>query len=129
MKSTLRIEFDFTRNEPFLQISIDRSSDDLRDQMLKAFAEKINFSDHTIFGFYDTQFDEKEGKSLYNIAISDTPPEWAINQRIDHMRSWCKQFFKESEKESFNAFFDTLSAKASLLMSNPKCEPSFRNII
>lgn len=117
MKSSIRIEFDFEKKEPVLQIKLDKSSDDLRDQMLSAFVEQINYSDKTIYGYY---VPENDGANLhyYNITISENPPEFAVNQRVDHMRSWAQQFFQETEMDMFSAFFNALSVKASLKTIN-----------
>lgn len=44
MKSTLRIEFDYDNNEPFIEIKSDNSSDDMRDKMLRYFLQSCQQS-------------------------------------------------------------------------------------
>ncbi|HVW99694.1 MAG TPA: hypothetical protein VHA52_04510 [Candidatus Babeliaceae bacterium] len=118
MKSTIRVEFDFTNGQPYLQAKVDTQSDDLRDKALQNFIERVSISDQTIFAFFENV--ERDGLSTVNIIASNNAPEWAVNQRVDNMKSWSRQFFQESEMEPFEAFFDALSKKASLKTINKK---------
>ncbi len=57
MKSTLRIEFDHNLNTPFISIVIDKSSTDMRDQMLSRLFETHPSHLKIVF---DQQFDDME---------------------------------------------------------------------
>ncbi len=111
------MEFDFAQGQPFLQARVDHNSDDLRDKALQNFIERLSISDQTI---YATYVDTSDGLNTVNIICSPNPPEWAVNQRVDNMKSWAKQFFQESEMKPFEAFFDALGKKASLKTINKR---------
>lgn len=49
MQSKIRIEFDFATSQPVLRFTLASESDDLRDQMLKAFIEKATIEKSTMY--------------------------------------------------------------------------------
>lgn len=63
MQSKIRIEYDFETKQPVLRITQSENSDDLRDQMLKAFIQKAGWENSKVYLHYP----EYTGRSDNNI--------------------------------------------------------------
>lgn len=84
MKSTIKIEFDFDKKEPYIHVVL-KHSDDLRDQMLKSFLEKFSQGNNLMrvhFGEYSEFVNPSAnviGNAINNYTtVRMTPIEAAI---------------------------------------------------
>ncbi len=69
MKSKIRVEYDFDKREPYLQLYIESSwhgESDMRDQMLKSFIEEANYK-----GVYIMYPENNQDNSVPQIRIGD----------------------------------------------------------
>lgn len=74
MKSTIRIEYDFDTKQPVLRIVQDKTSDDLRDQMLKSFIQEASFENSRLYVTYPEYLGRKDNH-IVEIRCERNPPK------------------------------------------------------
>lgn len=109
MKSKIRVEYDFDRIEPYLQLRIEGHDEDggeLADKTLKNMVEVANGS--LMYIIY-----QDAGNCLPQIRVLNPArtPESELQFVIEKFEMFALQFFQETEIDNANSFFRALRAK------------------
>lgn len=121
MKSKLFVEYDFDRNEPYLQLTVDGTSPkdpserpDLRDVALKNFTETASGS-LMYLTYSGTTLDPYQPQ--IRVLTPYKTPESIMQLIIANFELFAKQWFQEKEMEHVDSFFSALRVKCSLKAS------------
>ncbi len=111
MKSTIRVKHDFTHNEPYLQVWLDKvnEDEDMRDEHLNHLFQLARF------GLLYTYWNDGEEPIVQVRPLThESTTEECMHSVILGFESFARPYFQDTEMDKVDAFFSALRTKVML---------------